>query len=194
MWRSKPPPPCFAWAPSPANAGEDTHPLRTVRRTPARRRLGGVPAGPARDGQASPVDPGPHGDPRKRSNPPTRASHAGSHPCRGAGCQGCAVGDGGGGKMRLPLSRDWRIVGRSASARFHRHTAACGRFGAQRHALLAGAARRHCEPQRRTNALADRERAFAGQRAGPESAGAARLGCRAVPGTWGCAGTVEHRA
>ena len=67
------------------------------------------------------------------------------HPRRGARRQRRAVGDGGGRKMRRALGRDRRIVGRPARARLHRDAAAGGRVGAQRHAVLAGAARRHCE-------------------------------------------------
>ena len=50
-----------------------------------------------------------------------------------------------------------------------------------RRAVLAGAARRHGEPQRRADALADRERAVAGQSARPARAGRAGVGRRAVP-------------
>ena len=53
--------------------------------------------------------------------------------------------------------RDRRIVGRPARARLHRDPAARGRVGAIGRAVLAGAAGRHREPERRADALADRE-------------------------------------
>ena len=61
-------------------------------------------------------------------------------------------------------------------------------------AVLAGAARRHRESQRRADALADRERAVAGQSARPARAGLAGVGRRAVPRARLAAGPMEHRA
>ena len=93
--------------------------------------------------------------------------------------------------MFLPLRSGRRDLGRSARARLHRDTTARRRFGTQRHTLLAGAARRQCEPQRRTHAVADRERAVAAQRTRSESAGTADVGCRAVPRTRDAARPLE---
>ena len=74
--------------------------------------------------------------------------------------------------MRRAFGRDRRIVGRPARARFHRDAAAGGRLGTQRHAVLAGAARRYREPERRADALADRMRAIAAQPARRRAPGA----------------------
>ena len=75
----------------------------------------------------------------------------------------------------------WRNLGRPTRARFHRDPTSCGRIRGLRCALLAGAARRLGEFERRSDALADRERVVADQRSRPKSARATRLGCRAVP-------------
>ena len=85
--------------------------------------------------------------------------------------------------MLLPFRRDRRIVGRPARARFHRHAAAGGGVGAERYAMLAGSAWRNSEPQRRTDALADRERSILDQRSRPACVGDVVVGGRAVPGT-----------
>ncbi len=171
-----------------------SHPVRTLRCPSARFGLGRVPAGAGRDGQTPAVGAGPHGDPRKRADPSVGAADAKSHPCRGTRRARCAVGDGGGRKMRLPVSRRRRIMGRPARARFHRHAAAGGCRGAQRHALLAGAARRHCELERRADALASRERAVAFEPTRRSGAGIAGLGCGTVPGARNAARPVGHRA
>ena len=96
--------------------------------------------------------------------------------------------------MLLPLGRDRRNLGRPARARLHRDAAAGGRGGTQRHAVLAGAAGRYGEPERREDALADRECAVAGERARPARAGSAGVGRRAVPRARNAAGAVEDRA
>ena len=83
--------------------------------------------------------------------------------------------------MRLPLCRDRGAVGRPSGARLHRNAAAGGRVGMQRHALLAGAARRQCEPQRRSDALADRERSVAIEPARPPRAWTGGMGRGGVP-------------
>lgn len=83
--------------------------------------------------------------------------------------------------MLLPFSRDRRIVGRSQGARLHRDAAACSRGGAQRHALLAGTARRNREFERSADALADRIGAIAGECARRARFGSAGMGRRAVP-------------
>ena len=170
------------------------HLVRAVRRVAPRRRLDGVPAGAVGHGQAFAVGPGAHGDPRDRARSSARPANAGPHPCRSARCPRRAVGYGGGGKMLLPLGRNRRNLGRSARTRFYRDPAPRGRVGAERNAVLAGAARRHGELERRTDALADRIRTIPPQRARSESAWAAGVGLRAVPGTRNAAGPVEHRA
>ena len=175
-----------------ASAGRP-HPFRAFRSEPARLRLGRVPFASGRYVPARPVGAGADGDPRKRADLPA-GSGRGLHPCRGTRRPSGAVGDGGGGKMLRPLGRDRRSVRRSGRTRFHRHPAARGRFGTKWRALLAGAARRNCEPQRRPDALAAGERAVVAQFAGLSRAGAARLGRRAVPGTRSAAGPLEHRS
>ena len=60
-----------------------------------------------------------------------------------------------------------------------------------RRAVLAGAARRYRQPQRRADALADRERAIAGQSARRARAGSAGVGCRAVPRARLAAGPLD---
>ncbi len=182
------------WFPSPRNLGEDADPLRAVRRPSARRRLGRVPAGPARKREAAAVGPGPHGDPGKWKGSSARAWHAEPHPCRSTRRARRAVGNGGGGKMLLPLGRDRRIVGRSARARLHRDPAACGRGGTQRHAVLAGAPRRSCQPQRRADALAPCKRAVADQRARSARARSAGMGRRTVPRSGIAAWAMECHA
>ena len=93
--------------------------------------------------------------------------------------------------MRLPVRRHRRIMGRPASARFHRDAPAGGRFGAQRYAMLAGPARRERKPQRRADALADRINAVAGEFARSASAGSTDVGYRPVPGAEFAAGSVD---
>ena len=187
------------WAPAfageleiPRAAAADS--LRTLRRTSARRRLGGVLGCAGRHRKTTAVGAGADGHPRKRTHPPARASFAKSHPRRGARCTRCAVGDGGGGKMLGPLLCDRRDLGRPARARLHRDPAACGRFGAVGRTVLAGAAGRNREPQRRADALADRERAFAAQRARPARARNSGVGRRAVPRERHAARPLEPRA
>lgn len=96
--------------------------------------------------------------------------------------------------MLLPLGRDRRIVGRSASTRFYRDPAACGRVGAERHALLAYQARRQCEPQRRENALADRECALIAAPTRFTRIWNTGLGCRTVPRTWNGPRPLDRRS
>ena len=168
--------------------------VRAVRGSPARGRLGRVPGGAAQDGKAFAVGPGPDGDPRKRTGSSARTSGRRPHSRRDARREGRAVGDGGGGKMLLPSGRDRRDLGRPQSARLRRDAAAGGRGGTQRHAVLAGAAWRHGEPQRRQDALADWIRAVASERSRPASAGRIGMERRAVPRAWASAGTVESRA
>jgi len=96
--------------------------------------------------------------------------------------------------MLLHLSGDRRNLGRPPRARLRRDPAAGGRGGAQRNAVLAGAAWRHGEPQRRQDALADWIRAVASERSRPASAGRIGMERRAVPRAWASAGTVESRA
>ena len=93
--------------------------------------------------------------------------------------------------MLLSLRRHRRNLGRSARARLHRDPPACRCFGAERDALLARAARRQREPQRSADAVADRQRAVAAQRARPESTGATRMGCSIVPRAGDAAGAVD---
>ena len=95
--------------------------------------------------------------------------------------------------MLLSVGRDRRIVGRSAGARLHRDTAAGGRGGAQRHAMLAGARRRRGEFERRADALADRKRAVVDEQARPARAGPAGVGRGAVPRAGHATWAVEAR-
>ena len=170
-----------------------SHSLRAFRREPARQRLGRVPFASGRHVQTRALGAGADGDSRKRTDLPAGSGHR-LHPRRGARCPRRALGDGGGDKMLRPLGRDRRIVGRPGSARLHRDPAARGRLGTLGRALLAGPARRHREPQRSANAVASGKRAVAAQSTGCASAGAARLGRRAVPGTRSAAGPLEHRS
>jgi len=170
------------------------HAFGIVRRASARWWLDRLPPRPARDRQAFAMGTGPHGHPRERPNPPARTSNSRPHPCRSAGCPRRAVGNGGGGKMLLSLCSHRRIVGRSQGARFHCDAATCSRFGAERHALLAGAPGRHSEPQRSADALAHCEHVLAHQPARPSSAGGTYMGCRAVPRTRHAARPLEPRA
>ena len=165
-----------------------------VRRRAARWRLGRLPPRAARSRQAFAMGAGPHGHPRERPNSPARTFNPGPHPCRSGGYPRCAVGDGGRGKMLLPICSHRRIVGRPQGARFHCNSAPRGRFGAKRHALLAGAPRRHCEPQRSADALAHCERALTQQPPRPSCTGDACVGCRAVPRTRHAARPLEPRA
>ena len=168
------------------------HPLRAVRRKPARRWMGGVPARAGRKREAAALGAGADGDPRIGAHSSAGSSLAEPHPCRGARRPRCAVGDGRGPKMRRSFMRDRRDLGRPQGARLHRDPAAGGCVGAQRHTLLAGAAWRHGEPQRRSDALAGRERAVIDQSTRSASTGASRLGRRAVPRTWIAAGAMER--
>ena len=93
-----------------------------------------------------------------------------------------------------PVLRHRRAVGRSHRARLHLDEAARGGFGTEPRPLLAGAARRKGEPQRRSDALADRQRAVARQFAERTSTGAAGMGRRAVPCARNAAGQMGHRA
>ena len=174
--------------------GVHADPLRTVRRTPARWWLGGVPAGAAGHGQALAMGPGPDGDPGERARASAGLADAGPHSRRGARHQGRAVGNGGGGKMLLSFSRDRRNLGRPAHARLHRDSAAGGRLGAQRHALLAGAAGWRGQPQRCADALANRERAIVGERTRSARAGDSVVARRAVPRARVSAGAVGYHA
>ena len=58
--------------------------------------------------------------------------------------------------MRRAFLRDRRNLGRPEGARLHRDAAAGGGVGTNRHTVLAGAAGRQREPERRADALADR--------------------------------------
>ena len=170
------------------------HPVRSVRRDPARFGLGRLPAGWDRPVEAGAVDPGADGDPRIGAGLPAGARACRNPPRRGPRCPQRAVGNGGGGKMLGPLRRDRRAVWRPGGARLHRDSAAGGRIGAESGAVLAGARGRQRQPQRRADALAHRQRAVACQPARLARAGAAGLGCRAVPCAWGSARPLEHRA
>lgn len=93
--------------------------------------------------------------------------------------------------MLFSLGRHRRNLGRSARARLHRDPPACRCFGAERDALLASAARRHREPQRSADAVADRKCAVAAQRSRPKSTGTTRMGYSAVPRPGDAAGAVD---
>ena len=143
--------------------------------------------------EAGAVGPGADGDPRIGADPSARA-----RPCRNPSRRGArrplgAVGDGGRRKMRRPLRSDRRVVRRPGGARLHRDSPAGGRLGARPGAVLAGSARRPCEFERRADALAAGERAVARQSARCTGAGAAGLGCRAVPLPRSAARPLEHR-
>jgi len=91
------------------------------------------------------------------------------------------------------LGRDRRALGRSQGARLHRDPAACGCVGAQRHALLAGAPRRHGKSQRSSDALADREHSVTREPTGRARSGIAGVERRAVPGARMPARPLEPR-
>ena len=141
--------------PSP-KCGEDADPIRAVRRL-----IRATAAGPGScwrqsRAKAFAVGPGPDGDPRERASPSARACrrqnliHVEARDARDAlwameegvrcSCLSAVIGE---------------LWGDPARARLHRDPAAGGRGGAQRNAVLAGAAWRHREPQRRADALAD---------------------------------------
>ena len=168
--------------------------VRAVSRAPARCGLGRFPACAKRIVETCAVGAGPHGDPRIRAHLPAGPAVAGPASCRGAGCPRCAVGDGGGRKMRRSLLRHRRAVGRPQGARLHRNPPPGRRRGTQRRAVLAGAARRDGEPQRRAHALAARKRAVIAQPARPQGSGSTGVGRRPVPRPRVAAGPLEHRA
>ena len=170
------------------------HPVRVVRGASARRRLDRLPVAADRHLQTAAMGAGPHGDPRKRTSPSSWPPGKEPHPCRGSRCPRCAVGDGGGRKMLLPFSRNRRIVGRPARARFHRHAAIGGRVGTEQHAVLAGSAWWNSQPQWRADALADRKRSIFDQRSRLARIGNAVVGGRAVPRTRLSAGSLGCRA
>ena len=170
------------------------HAFRIVRKPSARRRLDGISAGPNRHRQAPPLGARPDVDPGKRTDLSARIVFPGSHPRRSARCAGRALGNGGRLKMLLPFGRDRRAVGRPERTRFYSYSPACGRVGAQRHTLLACPAWRECEPQRREDALANRERSFIASRTRPARSGNASMECRAFPCSWDAARTLDHRS
>jgi len=165
--------------------------VRTVRGSSARWGLGEVPLGPAGLGKAFAVGPGPNGDSRKRAGSSARTAIRRAHSCRDARRQRRAVGDGGGGKMLLPRGRHRRNMGRSQGARLRGDAAAGGRERTERHALLAGAPRRHCEFERGADALAHRVGAVAVEFARPASIWSAGMGCGAVSRPRGSARTMD---
>ena len=142
------------------------------------------------DRQAAAVGPGPDGDPRKRARPSAGPAAPEPHPCRGARRQGRAVGDGGGRKMRrlsAVIGEFWgdpRALDFTATRRLAVAAERSGR------AVLAGAARRHGEPQRGADALADRERAVAAR---TRSTRARRERRRGMPSCSGRAGMPPGR-
>jgi len=93
-----------------------------------------------------------------------------------------------------PVRSDRRVVGRSREPRLHRDAATGGRGGAIESALLAGAAGGNGKPQRRTDALADREHAEHRQPARSACFGLACLESGVVPGSRFSARPLEHRA
>ncbi len=95
--------------------------------------------------------------------------------------------------MHGTLSRDRRDLGRSQDARLHRNPPACGRLRAQRNAMLACPAWRHCELERGPDALAGRERSIFVQHSRSARARIAGLGLRAVPGAGISAWLLERR-
>ena len=170
------------------------HLVRTIRRLPSRQWVGGIPAAAAQCVQTCALGAGANGDPRIRPNLFAGAWLHRYRPRRSARCTLGALGDGGGGKMLRPLRSNRRIVRRPGHARFHRDPAACRRFGAIGRAVLACAARRHCEPQRSADAVANRERAVPAESAGYASAWNACLGRRAVPRPERRSGTLDRRS
>ena len=168
------------------------HPVGAVRRASARWRLGRIPAGAAGDQQADALGPGPDGDPRERAHPSAWPSFGRSHPRRGTGRTRCAVGDGGGRKMRGSFGRHRRDLGRSQGARLHCDAEARGRIGALGRRLLAGQARRDGKFERSADALADRERAVLDQPARRPRARVSGMGRRAVSRSRNAARAMEH--
>jgi len=169
-------------------------PLRAVHRLPPRLWLGRLSYRASRPLEARAVGSGADGHPRIGPGPPAGPGWPRPSPRRSARRSHGAVGDGGGRKMRRPLGRDRRAVGRPGGARLYRHPAARGRLGAQPSAVLAGTDCRGREPQRRTHALAARKRAVARPPVRPARAGPAGLERRAVPGTRRSARKMDRRA
>ena len=138
------------------------HSVRAVRGASARRRLGRVPARPARHrtsrccGSRS----GWRSSKAGGSIRPACRSHNLIHvEARDARDALWAMEEGV--RCAALSAVIGEIWGDPAGARLHRDAAARGRVGAERRRLLAGAARRHRELERRADALADRERAVA---------------------------------
>lgn len=170
------------------------HLVGTVCRSSPRRRMDGFPSCPGQHRQTAAVGTGPNVDLGKRPDLPAGTPHPKPHSCRGARSKGCALCDGGGRKMLLSFGRDRRTVGRSARTRFYRDPAACGRVGAERHALLACKARRQCKPQRREDAMADRERALTAARTRSPRSWNAGLGYRTISRTWNGPRPLDRRS
>ena len=134
--------------------------------------------------QAAAVGSGPDGDPGKRSSPSARPCQRMTSSMSRRAIRRDALWAMEEGVRCIGLSAViGEIVGRPASARLHRDSAAGGRLGAVWRRLLAGAARRPGQSQRRPDALADRERALARQRARSPRSGSAGMGRRPVPRT-----------
>ena len=169
------------------------HPVGNFRRASRRWRMGRLPPCAARSCKAAAVGAGSDGNPRKRANPPSRLTRAQPHPCRDARRSRRAMGNGGGLKMRRALRRHRRDLGRSQSARLHRHAAARRRVRAVWRGSLHDSAGRPRQFERGAHAMADRERAVSTQCFRSEGAGAAGMGCRAVPRPGNAAGPLEHR-
>ena len=77
---------------------------------------------------------------------PSPIASCGPPSCRGAHGGRCALGHGGGGKMRGAFLRGRRASWRSQGARFYRDAAAGAGRRADRRAALSGPARGVCEP------------------------------------------------
>ncbi len=188
--------PSTSYAGPPPPAGEEflpTDPFRSVRRPPARRRLGGIPAGADRSEQAAAMGAGADGDPRGGADLSAGAARN-RHPARHRARRPIgAVGDGGGLKVRRAVRRHRRAVGRPGEPRLHRDPAAGGRGGAVGSARLAGAARRKRQFERRADALAGGERALAQPSVRPARSRRSGVGRRAVPRPRLPARPLEHR-
>ena len=195
------PPSALRAATSPRNLGKDVrapgavqpHPFRAVCSPSARRRLDRFLVGAARHVKAAALGARADGDPGERARASAGAALAEPHSCRDVRREGRAVGDGGGLKMPGPLCRHRRDLGRPACARFHRDAAACRRFRALWRGRLSDSARWPRQFERRQDALADRKRAVARQRARPKSAGTSGMGRRVVPRARNAVGPLERR-
>lgn len=167
--------------------------MRIICRFLGRWRLDWLPSAPIGERQARAVGPGPDGDARGWARPSEGTAGHGPYPCRCTRRSRCFMGDGGRPEMLRDQRRHRRIVGQPTGAGFHRDTSPCGGSGTQPSALLAGPARRPCKFERSSDALANRQPAFAYESVRLPGSRRAGLGRRAVSSSGPCSWKVGDR-